>query len=139
MTCPGVKRPRPIGSELDMGLLLRGMRGVRGDGCGGGVLREGEDTGPTVAPSRLASSPTRVAPVPESTASPHEEQNLPVAEIFAPHFAQNMGGGDSTTASWLSATRLPSRLGNALYLDGRAVGQDFGDALHHLGGVVAHS
>src|SRR6266568_5139364 len=116
MICPGVKRPPPIGSELDMGLLLRGARGVRGDGCGGGVLRGGEDTGPTVAPSRLASSPIRVAPVPESTASPHEEQNLPVAEIFAPHFAQNMGGGDSTTGSWLSATRLPSQLRNALHL-----------------------
>jgi len=32
-----------------------------------------------------------VAPVSGSTASPQEEQNLPVAEIFAPHFAQNMG------------------------------------------------
>ena len=32
-----------------------------------------------------------------------------------------------------------SQLGNALYLDGRAVGEHFGDALHHFRGVIAHS
>src|SRR5712692_2690261 len=29
--------------------------------------------------------------------------------------------------------------GNALHLDGRAIGEHLGDALHHFGGVVAHS
>src|SRR6266478_10154038 len=138
MICPGVKRPPPMGSELDMGLPPTGVRGVRGDRCGE-VLRGGNDTGVTVAPSRLASSPSKVAPESVSTASPHEEQNLPVAEIFAPHFAQNMGGGDSIIGSWLPATRLRSRLRNALNLDGCAVGEHFGDPLHHLGGIVAHS
>src|SRR5258708_36853661 len=139
MICPGVKRPPTMGSELDMGLLLPGVRGVRGERCGGGVFRGAAGPGAMVVPSRLASSPSKVAPESVSTASPHEEQNLPVAEIFAPHFAQNIGGGDSTIGSWLSATRLRSRLRNALFLDGRTVGQDFSDALHHFGGGVAHS
>src|SRR5260370_22465148 len=139
MICPGVKRPPPMESELEMGLLLRGVRGVRGDRCGSGVFRGEGGPGPIVGPWSLASAPSKVAPESVLTASPHEEQNLPVAEIVAPHFAQNMGGGDSTTGYWLSATRLPSRLRNALHLDGRAVGQNFGDALHHFGGVVAHS
>src|SRR5260370_1057467 len=125
MICPGVKRPPPMGSELDMGLLLTDVRGVRGEGCGGGVFRGAAGPGAMVAPSRLASSPSKVAPESVSTASPH--------------VAQNIGGGDSTIGSWLSATRLRSRLRNALYLDGRTVGQDFSDALHHFGGVVAHS
>jgi len=85
-----------MGSELDAGLLPEGVRGVRGDKCGGGVFRGAGDEGPIVAPSRLASSPRKVAPESVSTASPHEEQNLPVAEIFAPHFEQNIAGGDST-------------------------------------------
>src|SRR5467141_4884528 len=29
--------------------------------------------------------------------------------------------------------------GNALNLDGGAIGKHFGDTLHHLGGVIAHS
>ena len=52
-----------------------------------------------VAPSRLASSPDKVAPVSGLTASPHEEQNLPLAETGAPHFVQNMGEGDFTTGA----------------------------------------
>ena len=35
--------------------------------------------------------------------------------------------------------RPPSQLGNALYLDGRAVGEHFGDSLHNFGGIVAHA
>src|SRR5258708_1244336 len=50
-----------------------------------------------------------------------------------------MGGGDSTIGSWLSATRQRSRLRNALSLDSCPVREHLGDALHHLGGVVAHS
>src|SRR5258708_21962916 len=109
MIWPGVKRPPPMGSELEMGLLLRGVRGVRGDRCGSGVFRDEGGPGAIVGPSRLASSPRRVAPESVSTASPHEEQNLPVAEIFAPHFAQNIGGGDSSTCSLLSSTPRPTR------------------------------
>jgi|SRR5690349_16013395 len=90
-----------MGSELDAGLLPEDMRGLRGDGCDGGVFRGAGNEGPIVAPSRLASSPNRVAPESVSTASPQEEQNLPAAEIFAPHFEQNIAGGDSTTAPLL--------------------------------------
>jgi hypothetical protein len=92
-----------MGSELDRGLLLEGARGVRGlEGVNGVFLSAGED-GPIVAPSRLASSPNRVAPESVSTASPHEEQNLPAAEIFAPHFEQNIAGGDFTIGPLLAA------------------------------------
>src|SRR6266853_2188317 len=108
MIWPGVKRPPPMGSELEMGLLLTGVRGVRGDRCGSGVFRDEGGPGAIVGPSRLASSPRKVAPESVSTASPHEEQNLPVAEIFAPHFAQNIGGGDSTIGSWLCDASGPA-------------------------------
>src|SRR5260370_28656671 len=122
-----------------MGMLVRGVRGVRGDRCGSGVFRDEGGPGAIVGPSRLASSPRRVAPESVSTASPHEEQNLPVAEIFAPHFAQNIGGGDSTIGSWLSATRLRSPLPNAPYLDGPTRSQDVRDALPPFRGLVADS
>src|SRR5260370_8569122 len=93
MICPGVKRRPPIGSELDRGSLLEGVRGVRGvEGVNGVFLRTGED-GPIVAPSKLASSPNRVAPASGSTASPHEEQNFPFRKTCAPHFEQNIGSG----------------------------------------------
>src|SRR5258708_33236997 len=110
MICPGVKRPPTMGSELDMGLLLTGVRGVRGERCGGGVFRGAAGVGAMVAPSRLASSPSKVAPESVSTASPHEEQNLPVAEIFAPPFWPNMGGGDSYLGCWRLATQPPRPL-----------------------------
>jgi hypothetical protein len=35
--------------------------------------------------------------------------------------------------------RLRKQLGNALHLDGRSIGEHFGDALHHFRGVIAHS
>jgi hypothetical protein len=80
-----------MGSELDKRLLLEGVRGVLGAKGKDGVLRGGGDDGPIVAPSRSASSPAKVSPLSGSATAPHEEQNLPVAEILAPHFAQNMG------------------------------------------------
>lgn len=89
-----------MGSELDEGLPLEGVREIRGVKGDDGVLRGGGDDGPIVAPSRPASSPITVAPVSASAASPHEEQNLPVTEIFAPHFAQNMGVGNLTIGPW---------------------------------------
>src|SRR5712692_7187550 len=101
MICPGVKRPPPIGSELVRGLV--GVRGVCVENRDGGVLRGAKDSGAIVAPSRLASFPSRVAPVSGSTASPHEEQNLPFGETCTPHFEQNMGGRDSTIGAWLAA------------------------------------
>jgi len=79
-----------MGSELEMGLLLAGARGVRKEEGVGGVFRRAGDDGAIVAPSKLTSSPRKVVPVSESTASPHEEQNFPFAETRAPHFAQNM-------------------------------------------------
>ena len=85
-----------MGSELVSGLLLEDERGVRGEAGDEGLLRGGGDEGPIVAPSRLATSPTKVSPVSGSAAAPHEEQNLPLAEIFAPHFVQNMGVGNLT-------------------------------------------
>lgn len=85
-----------MGSELVSGLLLEGVRGIRVAEGDDGVFRGGGDDGPIVAPSRLATSPTKVSPVSRSAASPHEEQNLPAVEIFAPHFAQNMGVGNLT-------------------------------------------
>src|SRR5260370_41847492 len=91
MICPGVKRPPPMGSELDRGLLLEGVRGVRGvEGVNGGFLRTGED-GPIVAPSKLASAPNRGAPAFGSTASPHEEQNLPFLDTCAQHVELTFG------------------------------------------------
>src|SRR6267143_2063151 len=96
MICPGVKRPPPMGSELVRGLLLGGVRGVLKEEAGGAVFLGAGIDGAIVAPSKLASSPSRVAPVSGSTASPHEEQNLPLAETCAPHFVQNMGGVDFT-------------------------------------------
>src|SRR5713226_8350165 len=96
MICPGVKRPPPMGSELEIGLLLGGVRGVlKEEGCGG-ILRGAGADGAIVAPSTLASFPSRVVSVSGSTASPHEEQNFPFAETGAPHFAQNMRDGDFT-------------------------------------------
>jgi len=68
-----------------------------------GVLRGGGSDGAIVAPSMLESSPSRVVLVSGSTASPHEEQNLPFGEICAPHFEQNMGSGDSTIGPWPAA------------------------------------
>jgi hypothetical protein len=92
-----------MGSELESGLLLEGVRGVRGDKWDEGVFRVAGDAGAIVGPSGLASSPSIVAPESVSSASPHEEQNLPVAEILAPHFEQNIGGGNSTIGPWLVA------------------------------------
>src|SRR6267143_5741831 len=95
MICPGVKRPPPMGSELSSGLLLAGVCGVRREERDG-VFRVTGDAGATVAPSGLAPSPRTVALVSESTASPHEEQNLPFEETCAPQFEQSIGSGDST-------------------------------------------
>src|ERR1700675_704266 len=103
MICPGVKRPPPMESELESGLLLEGVRGVRGERNDGGVFRGAGLDGAIVAPSKLASSPSRVAPPSGSTASPHEEQNLPFGGTCAPHFAQNMGDRDSTIGIWPTA------------------------------------
>jgi hypothetical protein len=89
-----------MGSELDEGLLLEGVRGIRGVKGDDEVFRGGGDDGPIVAPSRWASSPTKVSPVSGSAADPHEEQNLPLAEIFAPHFVQNMGVANLTIGTW---------------------------------------
>src|SRR6266404_1400153 len=97
MICPGVKRPPPMGSEL-----VRGFGRVRGEGVEGrgeGVLRGEGISGAIVAPSRLGSSPSRVVPVSGSSAWPHELHFLPFGDTCAPHFEQNMGGGDSTIAS----------------------------------------
>src|SRR2546430_2512234 len=99
MICPGVKRPPPMGSELVKGLLLEGVCGVRDEARDDGILRIAGGSGAIVAPSRPASSPTKVAPVSESIPPPHEEQNFPVGETCAPQFEQNMGGGDSTIGS----------------------------------------
>jgi hypothetical protein len=80
-----------MGSELVRGLLLAGVRGVRKEEGGGGVFLGAGADGAIVAPSK-----SRVAPTSGSTASPHEEQNLPLAETCAPHFVQNMGDVDFT-------------------------------------------
>src|SRR6267143_425518 len=103
MICPGVKRPPPMGSELVSGLLLIGVRGVRGEEGEAGVFREAGVDGASVAPPKLASSPSTVSPVSGSTAAPHEVQNLPFGDTCAPHFAQNMVGGDSTICAWPAA------------------------------------
>src|SRR5258708_38605563 len=95
MICPGVKRPPPMGSELESGLLPEGVRGVRREDGDKGVLRGAGAGGGIVAPSRLASSPNTVVPESKSTVFPHEGQNRAVGESCAPHFAQNMGGGNS--------------------------------------------
>jgi len=41
------------------------------------------------APSRLTSSPNKAAPVSRLTASPHEEQNLPLVETGAAFWAEH--------------------------------------------------
>src|SRR5271167_2159108 len=97
MIWTGVNRPPPMGSELVRGFV--GVRGVCVEGRDDGVLRGAGISGAIVAPSRLSSFPSRVAPVSASTACPHEVQNLPFRETCAPHFEQNMGGGDSTIGS----------------------------------------
>src|SRR5437879_8021827 len=103
----GVKRPPPMGSELDKGLLPEGDRGIRMEEANEGVFRGAGAAGPIVAPSKLASSPRKVAPVSGSNGSPHEEQNLPFAETRAPHFSQNMGGRDSIIAAETAANACP--------------------------------
>src|SRR5260370_1928735 len=103
MICPGVKRPPPMGSELESGLLPEGVRGVRREDGDKGVLRGAGAGGGIVAPSRLASSPSTVVPESKSTVFPHEGQNRAVGESCAPHFAQNMGGGHSIIGGWPSA------------------------------------
>src|SRR5258708_29107701 len=94
MICPGVKRPPPMGSELESGLLPEGVRGVRREDGDKGVLRGAGAGGGIVAPSRLASSPNTVVPESKSTVFPHEGQNRAVGESCAPHFAQNMEAGN---------------------------------------------
>src|SRR5260370_32887608 len=95
MICPGVKRPPPMGSELESCSLPAGVRGVRREDGDKVVLRGAGAGGGIVAPSRLASSPSTVVPESKSTVFPHEGQNRAVGESCAPHFAQNMGGGNS--------------------------------------------
>src|SRR4029077_20464883 len=136
MICPGVKRPPPMGSELVNGLLLEGVCGVRRGVRDEGVFRMGGGGGAIVAPSRLASSPSRVAPVSESIPAPQEEQNFPVGETCAPQFEQNMGGGDSTIGQCHPAN-AHAESGNTFNLYSGPVGKHFGDALHHFRGVVA--
>src|SRR5260370_38605692 len=91
MICPGVNRPPPMGSELVPGLLLVGVRGVRGEEAHAGVFRGAGADGGIVAPSTLASFPSRVVSVSRSTASPHEQQNFPFAETSPRHVEQHMG------------------------------------------------
>src|SRR5258708_38615049 len=103
MSCRGVKRRQPMGSELESGLRPEGVRGVRREDGDKGVLRGVGIEGGIVAPSRLASSPSTVVPESRSTVFPHEEQNRAVGESCAPHFAQNMGGGNSIIGVWPAA------------------------------------
>jgi len=93
-----------MGSELVKGLLLESVRGARAGECDEGVLRIAGGAGAIVAPSRPASSSTKVAPVSELIKSPHEEQNFPVGETFAPQFEQNMGGANSTIGPYRPAS-----------------------------------
>ena len=73
-------------------------------------------------------------------------------ERFSTRGAESSGRGDLGPAlraehsrrefyhwSFARRERMRKRLGNALNLDGRAIGQHFGDALHHFGGVIAHA
>src|SRR5260370_38211911 len=103
MICPGVKRPPPMGSELESGLRPEGVRGVRREDGDKGVLRGVGIEGGIVAPSRLASSPSTVVPEARSTVFPHEEQNRAGGESWAPHFAQDMGGGVAISVRWRDA------------------------------------
>src|SRR5271168_298202 len=91
MIWPAAKRPPLMGSELVRKPgLLEGVRAPRGDVATEGVLPEGDAGGAIVSCSIPRSSPAIVASAFGSTDLPHEEQNLPVGEIFAPQVAQNM-------------------------------------------------
>jgi hypothetical protein len=97
MICPGAKRPPLMGSEVVKKLgLLEGVRGPRSEVATEGVLREGGVAGAIVSCSMPKSSPAIVASALASTGFPHEEQNFPVGETFAPQEEQNMSERDST-------------------------------------------
>ena len=86
-----------MGSEVVKKLgLVEGVRGTRGDVAKEGVLREGGVAGAIVSCSIPRSSPAIVASTLVSTDFPHDEQNFPVGDTFAPQEEQNMSERDST-------------------------------------------
>src|SRR5216683_5661512 len=96
--CPGVKRPPPMGSELVRRLRGGVLRGVRaGGGEDGGFGGAGASRG-IVSPSKPGPSLCSVVPPSKSRTRPQEEQYLALAEAWAPHFEQNIGSANSTTA-----------------------------------------
>src|SRR5271154_3951154 len=91
MIWPAAKRPPLMGSELVRKPgLLEGEREPRGEVAKEGVLRAGVAGGAIVSCSIPRLLPAIVASALGSTGFPHDEQNLPVGEIFAPQVEQNM-------------------------------------------------
>ncbi len=138
-----------MGSELVSFAALPLPEGVRGGREGVGAeegLRgvTGGAGGAMVSCSGLRSFESMVGAVLRSRAPPQVEQNRPLEETCAPQEEQYMGGEILPLRERRAATsrrrKAPDdKLRDALDLDGGAVGQDLGDALHHFGGVVAHA
>ena len=91
MIWPGVNRPPPIGSELEILPGFEGARLTRGEFCEpDGVMSGVRGPETIVSAFESADSSTSVASLPESSVCPQDEQNLPVGDTYTPHEEQNM-------------------------------------------------
>src|SRR5207245_11232126 len=82
-------------------------------------------------------SSTRRVPVPDSSAWAQDEQNLAYSGTLVPQAKQNVTGSKFTTP--FASRNAANDSGKALHVHGRAVSKNFGNALHHFRGVVAHA
>src|SRR5262249_26999364 len=109
--------------------------GLRGAVRGGAIVSCSTSAG--TLPTMVSSARTSV-----TSALPHFEQNLLPRESCAPQEEQNMRGRDSTIAAPIVAScsvGVPPQSRNAFDLHCSAIGEHFGNALHHFCGVVAHT
>src|SRR5215472_681957 len=125
-----------MGSELVSGLPVpTGLR--KGVGREGG-LRGVDARGERVSLSKLPSSSTSVVPVSESIDWPQDEQNFAFRGTLLPQAKQNMRVSKFITR-FNHRANAANDSGKALHMHGRAVGKNFGNALHHFRSVVAHA
>src|SRR5207244_6502632 len=78
-----------------------------------------------------------IVPVSDSIAWPQDEQNLAFSGTLVPQAKQNMTGSKFTAT--FASRNAANDSGKALHVHGRAVSKNFGNALHHFRGVVAHA
>src|SRR5215469_1020422 len=127
-----------MGSELVSGFGLPVPPGLRqGVGREGG-LRGMDARGERASPLKLPSSSTSVVSGSESIAWPQDEQNFAFRGTLLPQAKQNMRVSKFITRS-NQRTNAANDSGKTLHMHGRAVGKNFGNALHHFRSIVAHA